>query len=109
MKPEKLQQLKKLPYDANYLDSMMNDIMARNRGPVGRVAESSFFRIPAVESFKIELSEANELLKGTGLDRKLPSKKVVKLKESTDTHNQYMAHMITRMRHLLKQGKSEAY
>jgi hypothetical protein len=100
---------KQFPYDANYLDRMMNDIQARNRGPVGRIAESSFFRIPAVKSFKIENPEVNELLKGTGFDRKLPSKKTVKLMESNNNHNAYMNKQIVKMRHLIQEGKPDLF
>jgi hypothetical protein len=97
------------PSDASSLESMINDIQARNRGSVGRIAESSFFRIPAVKSFRIESSEENELLKGTGLDRKLPSTKRVELNESNDTHNKYIKDKISKMKHLIRTGKSAEF
>jgi len=101
--------LNQFPSDASSLERMINDIQARNRGSVGRIAESSFFRIPAVKSFVIENSEQNELLKGTGLDRKLPSAKRVELNESNDTHNKYMTDKIIKMRHLIQEGKPEKF
>jgi hypothetical protein len=39
---------KVFPYSVSDYDRMISDILARNRGSVGRIAESSFFRIPAV-------------------------------------------------------------
>jgi len=101
--------LNQFPSDASSLERMINDIQARNRGSVGRIAESSFFRIPAVKSFVIENSEVNELLKGTGLDRKLPSKKRVELNESNNAHNKYMEEKIIKMRHLIQEGKPEQF
>lgn len=103
------QQELKFPCDASSLERMINDIQARNRGTVGRIAGSSFFRIPAVKSFSIETSGENYLLKGSGLDRKLPSKKVVKLLENNDRHNRYMQLKLTKMRTLLKTGKTSEF
>lgn len=100
---------KVFPSSVSSLERMISDIQARNRGSVGRIAESSFFRIPAVKSFKIEASEENELLKGTGLDRKLPSKKTVVLEEGNNELNIYMANKIVKMRELLRKGKSERF
>lgn len=88
---------------------MIKDIQARSRGSTGRIAESSFFRIPAVTSFKIEQSEQNDLLKGTGLDRKLPSKKEVKLQEGNNELNRYMANKILKMREYLALGKPDLF
>lgn len=100
---------KQFPYDVSSLERMLSDIQARSRGSTGRIADSSFFRIPAVKSFNIEMSEENELLKGTGLDRKLPSKKIVKLIESNNTHNVYMANKISKMREYIREGKPEMF
>jgi hypothetical protein len=62
-----------------------------------------------VNSFRIENSEQNDLLKGTGLDRKLPSKKVVELNESNNRYNKYMTDKIIKMRHLIQEGKPEKF
>jgi hypothetical protein len=102
-------QNKSFPYDVSSLERMISDIQARNRGSVGRIAESSFFRIPAVKSFNIVSSEENDLLKGTGLDRKLPAKKEVVLQEGNNKLNQYMELKIVKMRQLLNEGKPEEY
>jgi hypothetical protein len=88
---------------------MISDIQARDRGSVGRIAESSFFRIPAVKSFKIVAGDPNEFLRGTGLDRKLPSKKTVELVEDNNALNIYMANKIIKMRELLRLGKPDKF
>jgi len=100
---------KVFPYTVSSLESMISDIQARNRGSVGRIAESSFFRIPAIKSFKIVSGQPNELLRGTGLDRKLPSKKTVELVEDNNNLNIYMANKITKMRELLRLGKPDKF
>lgn len=97
------------PYDVSSLERMLSDIQARNRGSSGRIAESSFFRIPAVKSFKIEASEENELLKGTGLDRKLPSRKIIKLEEGNNELNRYMEEKILKLRGYLNQGRPDLF
>lgn len=100
---------KQFPYDVSSLERMISDIQARSRGSTGRIADSSFFRIPAVKSFNIEASEENELLKGTGLDRKLPSKKEVTLLEGNNKLNVYMEGKIIKMREYLNQGRPDLF
>jgi hypothetical protein len=100
---------KTFPYNVSSLERMISDIQARNRGSVGRIAESSFFRIPAVKSFRIEASEENDLLKGTGLDRKLPSKKSVELVEGNNELNIYIENKILKMREYLRLGRPDMF
>lgn len=100
---------KVFPSSVSSLERMISDIQARNRGSVGRIAESSFFRIPAVTSFKIELSEQNELLRGTGLDRKLPSKRSVVLQEGNNELNIYMENKILKLREYLRNGRPDLF
>lgn len=100
---------KTFPYDVSSLERMISDIQARNRGSVGRIAESSFFRIPAVKSFKIEASEPNELLRGTGLDRKLPSKKTIELQEGNNKLNIYIENKILKLREYLRVGRPDLF
>jgi hypothetical protein len=100
---------KVLPYDVSSIERMNIDIQVRSRGSSGRIAESSFFRIPAVNSFNIEASEQNDLLKGTGLDRKLPSKKTIVLQEGNNKLNEYMEEKILKMREYLRLGKPDLF
>jgi len=55
---------------SRYYD-MIEDIRTERSKVSGRIENSSFFRIPAVKNFDIIVKEQNELLKGTGFDRKL--------------------------------------
>lgn len=100
---------KVFPSSVSSLERMISDIQARNRGSVGRIAESSFFRIPAVKSFNITAGEPNELLRGTGLDRKLPSKRSVELCEDQNELNIYMANKIVKLREYLRLGRADLF
>jgi Ca2+-binding EF-hand superfamily protein len=55
---------------SRYYD-MIEDIRTERSKVSGRIENSSFYRIPAVKNFDIRTKEPNELLKGTGFDRKL--------------------------------------
>jgi hypothetical protein len=55
---------------SRYYD-MIEDIRTERSKVSGRIENSSFYRIPAVKNFDILVKEPNELLKGTGFDRKL--------------------------------------
>jgi hypothetical protein len=57
------------------LASLVLDLVAVRKPFSGRVEESSFRRIPSVKSFTVKPGEENELLIGSGLERKLPSEK----------------------------------
>jgi hypothetical protein len=55
---------------SRYYD-MIEDIRTARSKVSGRIEDSSFFRIPAVNNFDVISKEPNELLKGSGFDRKL--------------------------------------
>jgi len=88
---------------------MINDILTSRDKRSARVAESSFRRIPAVKSFKVRVGEQNELLFGTGLERKLPADfKYILFKEQNKA-NKYMDLKIRAMRKVLKDGKPKIF
>jgi len=91
------------------ISGMISDLLtARNHGG-GRVAESSFKRIPSVKSFKVRVGEQNELLFGTGLERKMPADfKYIVFKEQNKA-NRYMEIRIKAMRAVLKKGRPDIF
>lgn len=83
---------------------MINDILTVRDSGSGRIAESSFKRIPSVKSFKVRVGEQNELLFGTGLERRLPADfKYIMFKEQNKA-NRYMEIRIKAMRAVLKKN-----
>jgi len=88
---------------------MINDLLASRDRKGGRVAESSFKRIPSVKSFKVKVGMDNELLHGTGLERRLPADfDYIKFKEQ-DQSNKYMAVRIKAMRAVLKKKRPDLF
>jgi hypothetical protein len=100
---------KQFPFELSHLYAMIRDIRTPRTGGSGRIADSSFFRIPAVKSFEIISGEPNELLRGSGMFRKMKSQKFVELHESNERYNEYMTHEIKFLRELLKIGRQDLY
>lgn len=91
------------------LQTVLGDVMTPRKAWSGRIENSSFYRIPAVESFKIISGEQNPTLKGTGLDRKLPKTVTRKVHAENEELNKYMAMRIRGMRKALKEGHPEMF
>lgn len=87
----------------------IRDILVPRQKWSGRIAGSSFYRIPSVLSFEIQPSPINPILKGSGLDRKLPGKKGRKLHESNNKLNKYMEARIKSMRKALAVGRPDIF
>jgi hypothetical protein len=88
---------------------MIDDLLTARESGSGRVAESSFKRIPSVKSFKVKVGENNELLFGTGLERKLPADfKYIMFKEQNRA-NRYMSIRIKAMRAVLEKGRPDIF
>jgi hypothetical protein len=88
---------------------MINDLLASRDKKGGRVAESSFKRIPSVKSFKVKINAQNELLENTGLERRLPADfEYVEFKEQNRT-NRYMEVRIKAMRAVLKKKRPDIF
>jgi len=88
---------------------MINDLLASRDKKGGRVAESSFKRIPSVKSFKVKVGANNELLLGTGLERKMPADFEFILHKEQDKANRYMEVRIKAMRAVLKKGRPDIF
>jgi len=91
------------------LASLVLDLVAVRKPFSGRVEESSFRRIPSVKSFNVKPGEENELLIGSGLERKLPSEKKWELVKEQNKMNQYMARRIKAMRAVLRIGRPDIF
>jgi hypothetical protein len=87
----------------------IRDILVPRQKWSGRIAGSSFYRIPSVLSFEIQPSPINPILKGSGLDRKLPGKKGRTLHESNNKLNKYMEARIKSMRKALAAGRPDIF
>lgn len=91
------------------LQTALGDVMTPRKAWSARIENSSFYRIPAVESFEIISGDQNPLLKGTGLDRKLPKKVIRKVHAENEQMNDYIAMRIRAMRKALKAGHPEMF
>jgi len=88
---------------------MINDLLASRDKKGGRVAESSFKRIPSVKSFKVKVGMDNELLHGTGLERKLPADFDYIMFKEQNQSNRYMEVRIKAMRAVLKKKRPDLF
>jgi len=88
---------------------MINDLHASRDKSGGRVAESSFKRIPSVKSFKVKVGMDNELLHGTGLERKLPADFNYIMFKEQNRVNRYMEVRIKAMRAVLKRQRPDIF
>jgi hypothetical protein len=100
---------KQFPFELSHLYAMIRDIRTPRTGGSGRIADSSFFRIPSVKSFEIISGEPNELLRGSGMLRKMKSRKFVELHESNERYNEFMTHEIKFLRELLRIKRQDLY
>jgi len=91
------------------LASLVLDLVAVRKPFSGRVEESSFRRIPSVRSFEVKPGEENELLIGSGLERKLPSEKKWELVKEQNKMNAYMSRRIKAMRAVLRLGRPDIF
>jgi len=91
------------------ISDMISDLLASRNNSGGRVAESSFKRIPSVKSFKVRVGEQNELLFGTGLERKLPADFEYIVFKEQNRANRYMEIRIKAMRAVLKKGRPDIF
>jgi len=88
---------------------MIDDLLTARESGSGRVAESSFKRIPSVKSFKVKVGEQNELLFGTGLERRLPADfKFIMFKEQNKA-NRYMEVRIKAMKAVLAKKRPDIF
>lgn len=88
---------------------MIDDLLTARESGGGRVAESSFKRIPSVKSFKVKVGEQNELLFGTGLERRLPADfKFIMFKEQNKA-NRYMEVRIKAMKAVLAKKRPDIF
>jgi len=91
------------------ISAMISDLLTARDSSSGRVAESSFKRIPSVKSFKVKVGENNELLEGTGLERRMPADfKYIMFKEQNKA-NRYMEIRIKAMRAVLSKGRPDLF
>jgi len=82
---------------SRYYD-MIEDIRTERSKVSGRIENSSFFRIPAVKNFDIIVKEQNELLKGTGFDRKLQAEFDYEVFGDNNVWNKYLKREIKFLR-----------
>jgi hypothetical protein len=91
------------------LASLVLDLVAVRKPFSGRVEESSFRRIPSVRSFTVKPSEENELLIGSGLERKLPALMEAEVVKEQNKMNAYIARRIKAMRAVLRLGRPDIF
>lgn len=80
---------------------MIKDIETVREANNGRVEKSSFYRIPSIWSFKVFPGKENTILRGTGLDRKLESRKKAIIHRDQNAASKFMAFKIRKLRLLL--------
>jgi len=96
-------------YELARSDALIRDIVTERRRVSGRLANSSFFRIPAVTSYEIIVGEQNELLRGSGMERRLPNQTFVEIHEDNNRANKFMKARIEYLRKVLKAGKPDIF
>lgn len=101
--------MSKLINRASLWPAHLGDIMKPRVNWSSRILDSSFFRIPSVSSFKIKPREKNMILKGTGLDRSLPSEVEREVVESNNSQNKYMEYKIKCMKKALRDNKPHTF
>jgi hypothetical protein len=91
------------------VSAMVSDLVASRAHRGGRIYESSFKRIPSVKSFKVKVGEMNEVLLGTGMERRMkPDFKIISFKEQ-DRANKYMEARLRAMRAALSSGRPKIF
>jgi len=88
---------------------MINDLLASRDKRSSRVADSSFKRIPSVKSFKVQISEFNDLLEHSGLERRLPAVMECVLFKKQNHANKYMELKIKAMREVLRKNRPDLF
>lgn len=91
------------------LPAMLRDLLASREKTGGRVADSSFKRIPSIKSFKVNVGEWNQYLQDSGLERRLPADFKYIVWREQNRANRYMQHKIDIMRQVLKDGKPHVF
>jgi len=97
----------------NEIDSrvsvMINDLLSSRDHGGGRVAGSSFKRIPSVKAFKVKIGQQNEILEGTGLERRMkPDFKSILFKKQNNA-NKYMENRIKAMKAVLAKNRPDIF
>lgn len=88
---------------------MINDLLASRDKKGGRVAESSFKRIPSVKSFKVKIGKFNDFLADSGMERRLPAEMECILFKKQDSANKYMEVKINALRAVLKKNRPDLF
>jgi len=88
---------------------MINDLLSTRDHGGGRVAGSSFKRIPSVKAFKVKIGQNNEILDGTGLERRMkPDFKSILFKKQNNA-NKYMENRIKAMKAVLAKNRPDIF
>jgi hypothetical protein len=91
----------------NLLQRMKKQLLsfAESNGTSGRIlGDSPFRRIPAVLKYQVITQPYNPLLEGLGIKLRLPKKTIIERIDSTESMNEYMAHILLRIRKLVGRG-----
>jgi len=91
------------------VSAMISDLVTSRAHRGGRIFESSFKRIPSVKSFKVRVGGDNEMLLGTGLERRMkPDFKLIAHKEQ-DRANKYIEARLRAMKAALSAGRPNIF
>lgn len=90
----------------NHLTAMKRQLLSPSKEKgTGRVLKGSpFRRLPAVSKYKLLDPKDNLILRGLDISLKLPRKAITK-PTKTKSANRYMAHVLTKIRNWVKEGK----
>lgn len=91
----------------NLLQRMKKQLLsfAETNGSSGRILrDSPFRRIPAVWKYQVITQPYNPLLEGLGIKLRLPKKTIIERIDSTESMNEYMTHILLRIRKLVDRG-----
>jgi len=91
----------------NLLMGMKKQLLsfAETKGSVGRILKDSpFRRIPAVWKYQVITQPYNPLLEGLGIKLRLPKKTIIERIDSIESMNDYMTHILLRIRKLVARG-----
>lgn len=97
------------PNELARYDALIRDIRTERRKVSARIDLSSFYRIPSVKKYEIIVGDNNDLLRNTGMERRLPNQTFVELHESNNRVNKFMTQRIKYLRTVLKAGKPDIF
>jgi hypothetical protein len=101
--------MKKLLNKVSRFPADLHNIMLPKAKWSSRVENSSFYRIPSIDSFEVIPGENNKILKGTGLDRKEGRTFERTVHERNNKMNHYMRYKIRSMKLALSSGNPEEF